>query len=320
MITPRVSILIPVYNRESFIGPCIQSAIEQTITDIEVIVVDNASTDKTWEVCKTLARQDSRIRIFRNETNIGPVRNWLRCIDEARGCFGKILFSDDLIDPLFLEKTLPFLYDEEVGFVFTPAIMGTEPWKGQEQYGLTEKTGKLPSSYFIQESLFAGNVPYSPGCAIFRTDDLRKNLVEEIPSPTIKKFYEHGAGPDLLIYLLVAKEYEQIAFVSEPLSFFRKHEGSITISDKSNYINRCYRQARIWFAEQYLNVNTTGKVYAFEWRREYYDGRKFLLPSLWLTNYTKKAVSISLLDVVWVLFNKFIKTKRRSTGRWFKLV
>ena len=95
--SPKVSILIPVYNREAFIAACVQSALEQTFTDFEIIIVDNASTDTTWKICQQIAEQDKRIRIFRNERNIGPVRNWRRCIEEARGVYGKILWSDDLI-------------------------------------------------------------------------------------------------------------------------------------------------------------------------------------------------------------------------------
>ena len=79
--SPRVSILIPVYNREALIGECIQSALFQTFTDFEVIIVDNASTDNTWGICQRFAEQDKRVRVFRNEKNIGPVRNWRRCVD-----------------------------------------------------------------------------------------------------------------------------------------------------------------------------------------------------------------------------------------------
>ena len=59
MNSPLVSILIPVYNRQDLLPVCIESALAQTITDLEVVIVDNASTDKTWEVCQKFARQDS---------------------------------------------------------------------------------------------------------------------------------------------------------------------------------------------------------------------------------------------------------------------
>ena len=65
-----VSILIPVYNREDYIGACIESAIKQTVTNIEIIIIDNASTDGTWVICQKYSERDSRIRIIRNEVNL----------------------------------------------------------------------------------------------------------------------------------------------------------------------------------------------------------------------------------------------------------
>ena len=63
----------------ALLADCLKSALAQTCGDLEVVVVDNASTDGTWEVCREFAPVDSRVRIFRNPENIGPVRNWQRC-------------------------------------------------------------------------------------------------------------------------------------------------------------------------------------------------------------------------------------------------
>ena len=98
---PTVSILIPVFNREEFLPDCIQSALSQKYTDFEIIVVDNASNDRSWEIAKDFALNDSRVRVFRNDVNVGPVRNWQRCLDEATGEYAKFLFSDDLMLPDF---------------------------------------------------------------------------------------------------------------------------------------------------------------------------------------------------------------------------
>jgi glycosyltransferase involved in cell wall biosynthesis len=244
---PTFSILIPVFNRQKYISHCIQSALDQTFPDLEVVVVDTASDDGTWEICQQFAATDSRVRIFRNESNVGPVRNWKRCINESNAPFGKLLFSDDLLEPDFLKKTLPYLQNPEVGFVFSSARCGENPEDGRIINRYTKKSGVYKNIDFIIKSLFWGDTPHSPGCAIFRTKDLQKNLVLDIPSPTIKDFLTHGAGPDLLLYLLTAKNYPCFAFVDEPLCFFRAHEGSITTSDKNRYLFKCYIQASIWF-------------------------------------------------------------------------
>lgn len=84
-----VSILIPVYNRENLVGETIESAINQTYKNIEIIIVDNCSTDNTWQVLQDYAQKDNRIRIFQNPENIGLVRNWERCIDVANNRYYK---------------------------------------------------------------------------------------------------------------------------------------------------------------------------------------------------------------------------------------
>jgi len=193
---PLVSILIPVFNREDFIGNCIQSALDQTIEDLEVVVVDNASTDRTWDVSQEYAAKDSRVRIFRNERNIGPVKNWKRCIDEASGLYGKILFSDDRMHPTCLERCIPFLVDPDVGLVFSSVVSGSSPWKGQIFYRWRRHSGSYSSTEFIEALLLADDVPVSPCAALFRMEDLRKNLVLNIPSPSQHNFCAHGAGHD----------------------------------------------------------------------------------------------------------------------------
>lgn len=113
-----VSILIPVYNRVSLVGETIESARNQTYQNIEIIIVDNCSTDGTWSVLKNFSKKDCRIRIFQNAENIGPVLNWKRCINEARGIYAKILFSDDLVSENFVENSLS-VFEKDVAACFT---------------------------------------------------------------------------------------------------------------------------------------------------------------------------------------------------------
>lgn len=246
-----VSILIPVYNREKYLAECIQSALDQTWQQIEVIVVDNASTDGTWAICQDFARKDSRVRIFRNDTNIGPVRNWLRCMDEATGTYGKILFSDDLMSPEFLMRTLPYLADDNVGFIFSAIEIAERLGAGDEPLRWRRSSGMWPSRDFIRESLLGGKVPVSPGAALFRMRDLRNNLKLDIPSLAGTDFTRYGAGPDLLLYLLTAAAYPRIAYYSEPLIFFRSHPESISIRESGKMIDAHYFQAKVWFAAQH---------------------------------------------------------------------
>ena len=247
MSAPLVSIMVPVYNRRTLLADCLESALAQTWRDLEVVVVDNASTDGTWDVCREFARQDSRVRIFRNDQNVGPVRNWQRCFKEAQGRYGKLLFSDDVLSSHYLEKALPLIRDPHVAFVFSMAMIGPHPRQSRLAYRFDTHTGRFPRNHYIRRALVGSRVPVSPGAALFRISDLRGSLRLSIPSPTIADFEQHGAGIDLLLYLMTAARYEEVAYVAEPLVFFRAHEGSITHAGDSRLAD-AYHQARIWFA------------------------------------------------------------------------
>ena len=246
-----VSILIPVYNRENLIEETIQSALNQTYKNIEVIVVDNQSKDNTWNILKKLASEDERIKIFQNETNIGPVRNWKRCIDEASGVYGKILWSDDLIAPEFLDKTVPYLVNNDVGFVFTGTEIFIDGTNKQSSHYFIGESGVHESEKYINGVLFDGSYPVSPGCALFRIKDLKKNLLVDIPNKVNSDFSMHAIGNDLLIFLLTANQYKNFAFVNEKLSFFRAHEGSISIQSNDGKLPLHYNLASAYFIENY---------------------------------------------------------------------
>ncbi len=272
-----MSIMVPVFNRRPLLGDCLKSALAQTCRDLEVVVVDNASTDGTWEVCREFAGIDSRVRIFRNSENIGPVRNWQRCFREAQGRYGKLLFSDDVLSSYFLEKTLPLMRDPHVAFVFTMALIGTEPRASQLAYRFEKESGRFPRSHYIRRALVGARVPVSPGAALFRVSDLRGSLQLNVPSPTLSDFEQHGAGVDLLLYLMTAARYEEVAYVAQPLVFFRAHPGSLTHSGDSR-LPDAYHQARIWFAAHTQGRWTLASTLAAAWLRTMKQRRRILSP------------------------------------------
>ncbi|OIQ89293.1 putative glycosyltransferase EpsE [mine drainage metagenome] len=252
-LLPKVSILIPVYKREAIIGECIQSALDQSFTDLEVVVVDNASDDGTWQICQQFAAKDHRVRAFRNDTNIGPVRNWLACLAQARGEYTKILWSDDLIHPEFLDKLLPFLEQPDVGFVYSATdIFTSNRFESIAQYFRNAKTGVYDTAFYINGALLGGDFPGSPGCAIFRTADVRKNLLLQVPNSVNSDFSMHAIGNDLLLFLLTAVEYPKFALVNEPLAYFRAHATSITTSAAKGKIPLHYDLAKGFFAENHV--------------------------------------------------------------------
>lgn len=102
-MTPRVSVLVPAYNDGRFLDDCLRSLSEQTYSDFEALVADDASSDATAEIAQSWARRDARFRWSRSEVNLGMNRNWNRALKEARGELVVKLDGDDLATPRYLE-------------------------------------------------------------------------------------------------------------------------------------------------------------------------------------------------------------------------
>lgn len=246
MSQPMISILIPVFNRVDLIEQTVACALSQNYLNFEVVIVDNASTDESWSLLKTLYLNNPQVRLYRNDSNVGPVRNWLKCVEAAEGEYAKILWSDDLITPDFLSKTVN-LITPEVGFVFTQArVFTTNLMEGKLCHDLGV-TRYLASEEFIIRDLAGLNTPLSPGCAIFRLSDMKECLLLDIPNPISSDFSMHAIGNDLLLFLLVAKRYRLVGYVGEPLAYFRAHEGSISVASGPGELPVHYNLARAYF-------------------------------------------------------------------------
>jgi succinoglycan biosynthesis protein ExoO len=101
-----VSIIVPAYNVAEYLQDCISSALNQTHQNVEVIVIDDCSTDETETVLQRVSRQDSRIRAFRNSVNRGLSATRNRAIDAAGGTWVALLDADDWFDPSRLAHLL----------------------------------------------------------------------------------------------------------------------------------------------------------------------------------------------------------------------
>jgi glycosyltransferase involved in cell wall biosynthesis len=127
-MAPKVSVCIPTYNGEPYLNECLESVLQQTHSDFEVIIVDDQSSDKTLGIARSYANKDQRIKIYENPENLGLVGNWNQCVELAKGEWIKFVFQDDLITKDCLEKMVAaskvndwivscrrdFILDEEV--------------------------------------------------------------------------------------------------------------------------------------------------------------------------------------------------------------
>ena len=254
--TPLVSILVPVYNRECYIKETVRSALDQTYPTIEVVVVDNCSTDNTWGIVSEMARQDSRIRSFRNSENIGPVRNWIAAAARADGEYSKILWSDDLMHPRFIETAvaafqrhngLAFVYSS-VAFINDAGTVTSKPFYSLGQRGLYA-VGKFVTGTLLDDRRF----PVSPGCGMFRTADLRKNIIADFPNCHNFNLANIAIGNDLLVYLLTTVGRNHFFHIADVQNYFRIHAGSISLQEGNKKLYAFYKLAKCYFAATWLS-------------------------------------------------------------------
>lgn len=108
-MVPKVSVGLPTYNGEKYLAEALQSLLTQSFTDFEIIVSDNASTDRSAEIVHDMARSDPRVRYFKTDTNIGSIANHNRTFQLAKGEFFHWHGHDDLCAPTYLERCVEIL-------------------------------------------------------------------------------------------------------------------------------------------------------------------------------------------------------------------
>src|ERR1700741_97664 len=108
-----ISIGMPVCNGERFLAEAIESLLAQTCADFELIISDNASTDRTAEIAGAFAARERRVRYIRQPHNLGAARNWNYVVEAATGPYFKWASANDRCDPTFLEKCLAVLRQDQ---------------------------------------------------------------------------------------------------------------------------------------------------------------------------------------------------------------
>ena len=247
LVTPSVSIVIPTFNRATLVARAIDSALAQTVA-AEVIVCDHGSTDHTSALA---AGYGARIRYIRREEDRGPIVCWRDGVEHARGEFVHFTFDDDWIDPTFVASTLPLLRPD-TAFVYTRARIH-EPGSAATKVLLRHPPGTQPVSHLVR-FLLREKLPISPGCALFRRQDVLKNLLPEVPGAAGIYGRNSGVGEDLLLFLLATLDYPHYAHVPQALSHFLAHPASITInagnSGKIRELADAYEVAKRYYRQR----------------------------------------------------------------------
>ena len=211
---PKVSICMPVYNRQDYIHDAIKSALAQAYENFELIVTDNCSTDNTPEIVKQYAQQDNRIKYFKNEKNIGICSSMNRGILLAKGEYIKFLFSDDKLDPKCLEIfTDKMDKHPKVSLItsFTKTFGTSEHIRNESYF---PGTGELDGRKYQKDILLNGNWPGSPSTVMFRREHMYIGMFNPI--------WRYWLGDlDMSVRLL---GIGNVYVVPEILSYLRIHD------------------------------------------------------------------------------------------------
>lgn len=169
-VQPAVSICIPVYNGEGTLAETLDSAFAQDFTDLEVLLIDNASNDGTLRVAEYYRSRG--LRIEHNAANIGFNGNFNRAIDLARGEMLVILSADDLLHPQMVSTLTAALRDKESVFAFSALELIDAEGRALTVQRAPFPHGKIPGRLFIEETLLRKHA-VGLNSVLFRRDAMR---------------------------------------------------------------------------------------------------------------------------------------------------
>ncbi|MBI2798838.1 MAG: glycosyltransferase [Gammaproteobacteria bacterium] len=237
---PIVSICIPTYNGTRYLEACLDSVLSQTYKDIEILMVDDGSTDTTFEILERYAASDQRIRLIRNKNNLGLVGNWNRCIELARGEWIKFVFQDDLIAPTCVEEMLTASTPDSWLIVCRRAFIF--------ENGTPEVTRRYYEQHPDPERVFGTGVTYVASGAVSATaiDLFGVNFFGEPTATLIRReaFERHGLFNSELAQICDTEYWVRLAahhgftYLPKTLASFRVHAGS---TSAYNFAERQYR-------------------------------------------------------------------------------
>ena len=220
---PLISVCIPTFNSEKYIIECLQSVLNQTYTEFEIIISDNDSSDDTLNLIESF--KDERIKIFKNEKNIGMGNNFNKVCRHASGEYIKLLPSDDTLTPDSLEKSVePYIINDDVSLVMTAKSLVNSNSKILIEKVSFFSQGKHKSLDVTNKILKSGRNPLGePGLALFKKSDFVK----------VGGFNHNLTLVIDLDFWIKILNIGKLYFIDEPLATFRIHQNSFSLNKKA---------------------------------------------------------------------------------------
>lgn len=221
-----VSIIIPAYNAEEYIGKCIESVLKQSWQDFEILVLDDGSKDKTGQIVKEYVKKDERVKYIKQQ-NMGVARTRNKGVKMARGEYIAFIDNDDFIDTDYLETLLP-KDDTEI------MVSG---------FKRPDESGKIVAKMRLRDTEWSKFMNPTPWAKIYRRDFIVDNKIE---------FLDNNIGEDIyfnLVAMLTAKKVQILDYVGYNWFYNRK---SISNTEHKDFekievfklLNSCYDELK----------------------------------------------------------------------------
>ncbi len=212
---PLVSVGMPVYNGQKYLREAIDSLLNQTLSDFELVISDNASTDATGEVCREYAKKDARIRYSRNSVNIGAGRNHNRVFELSRGKYFIWAAYDDVYAPGLLADCARVL-DQNPSVVLCHSLIIVIDEEGKPVRTVSVDKGRSDRAYLRFRGLTRLDHTCDQQYGMVRSDIMRRT--------TLLRNYTDSDRTLLAELALYGRFYE----VPKPLFFRRVHAATST--------------------------------------------------------------------------------------------
>lgn len=317
---PQISVIVPVYNVEKYLAECVDSILAQTLHDIEVILVDDGSTDNSSSICDAYKIRDERIKVIHQPNKgIAAARN--AGIRTASGKYIAFVDSDDFLDCNMYECMLDIAENEDVPLVICTGFYYSDSHTNR----ISKKTDNVVELMSSEEMV---------NTWLWSTDEKTVLFTVVYNKLYLKDFFQNELFfKDILIHedeefstRLYLKNF-RVAFVDRPFYYYRANQQSITYKPfgQKNLVmldilySRCkvYRE-KVWeepakraaknFSEIYIEYGIRAlKIGHFEWIKPYRTQFNSMRSYLGFRRHTKDQIRYALFDLLPHMYNKIIQ-------------
>ena len=297
--TPLVSIVIPTRNRPDYLRQALASAARQSYPNLEIIVHDNASDSDPAPIIEAIA--DPRVRLFRNEQDLGITGNVAAALRKASGEFVAILGDDDVWEPAFVATLVaPMAADEDIVVAFCDHdIIDGE---GKLDLPLSDALTKRFGRHRLHEGVYR---PFEEIALVYRSICmlsgalLRRDILENGEFPP-----ELVLGLDLYLCYLAARTGKACYYTPERLSHYRYHDRSLTSALDDCESRIANARSALFYWERFLSDDRLGRY------RHYFEMKRGLNALVIVASLLRRGDRGRAADEFWRFFRSGVLSPR----------